>query len=281
MGYQRLANFLNSSAVFPSLVCLTFFGAFFLEVGNAAPIENRTETRLEPRPLRIHVMQVNLTSKTLEPVVAIGNDPDADGPAEAELTNPLKLAEREGLIAAINANAWANLPESPDAEVPKFYAAGGSSNIVGWAVRNGVQRSAPQRSAWSFWIDTKGRGHIDVLGDPIPAKMAVAGFSGLVRNGIILPKEGGAIHPRTALGIDAAGRMLTFVVVDGRKPGTSEGMTLQELAQLMRELGCLDALNLDGGGSSIMIRDGNILNSPCDMTGPRPVPVMIGVRLRR
>ena len=58
-------------------------------------------------------------------------------------------------------------------------------------------------------------------------------------------------------------------------------MTLQELAQLMKELGCLDALNLDGGGSSIMIRDGNILNSPCDMTGPRPVPVMIGVRLRR
>lgn len=254
--------------------------AVFSFCANAAPVETRMETRMEPRPMRIHILQFSLANKALEPVVAIGNDPDGDGPAEAELTSPLKLAEREGLIAAINANAWANLPDSHDAEAPKFYAAGGSSNIVGWAVRQGVQRSSPQRSAWSFWIDPKGRGHIGVIGDPVPAKMAIAGFSGLLKNGALLPKEGGAIHPRTALGLDSTGRLLTFVVVDGRKPGISEGMSLLELAQLMKEIGCHDALNLDGGGSSIMIRDGKILNSPCDVTGPRPVPVMIGVKLR-
>ncbi len=55
-------------------------------------------------------------------------------------------------------------------------------------------------------------------------------------------------------------------------------MSERELAELMKELGCVDSLNLDGGGSTVMIEDEKILNSPSEATGPRPVPVMIGVR---
>ena len=55
---------------------------------------------------------------------------------------------------------------------------------------------------------------------------------------------------RTALGFDAAGRKMWFVVVDGRQAGYSKGITLPELTSLFVELGAVDAINLDGGGSS-------------------------------
>ena len=58
--------------------------------------------------------------------------------------------------------------------------------------------------------------------------------------------------PRTALGIRADGSLL-LVTVNGRNPGISVGMTLEELAELMIELGAVDAMNLDGGGSTTMV----------------------------
>lgn len=67
--------------------------------------------------------------------------------------------------------------------------------------------------------------------------------------------------PRTAVGIKPDG-VWVFVVVDGRQPMLSEGLTLHELAAFMRSLGCVQALNLDGGGSSTMVVEGNIVNSP-------------------
>lgn len=73
-------------------------------------------------------------------------------------------------------------------------------------------------------------------------------------------------HNRTAVGIRADGTVL-LVVVDGRAP-MAAGMSLQELQQVMRWLGCRDALNLDGGGSATFYADlrGNhgVLNYPSD-----------------
>jgi exopolysaccharide biosynthesis protein len=77
-------------------------------------------------------------------------------------------------------------------------------------------------------------------------------------------------HPRTAIGRMADGRLL-LVAVDGRQLGVSYGMTLQELALLMKELGATDAMNLDGGGSTTMVVKGVIQNKPSDATGERPV----------
>jgi len=70
-------------------------------------------------------------------------------------------------------------------------------------------------------------------------------------------------HPRTAVGLRADGTWL-LVVVDGRQAGKSLGMTIAELAGLMESLGCVDALNLDGGGSSTMYLEGRTVNSPSD-----------------
>lgn len=68
-------------------------------------------------------------------------------------------------------------------------------------------------------------------------------------------------QPRTAVGVIDENH-LVFVVVDGRQSGYSEGVTLTELADILIDLGATTAYNLDGGGSSTMYFDGEVINSP-------------------
>jgi exopolysaccharide biosynthesis protein len=77
-------------------------------------------------------------------------------------------------------------------------------------------------------------------------------------------------QPRTMAGLDARGRLL-LVTVDGRRPGVSEGVTLEEGAALMRSLGAVDAINLDGGGSTAMAVQGALVNKPSDSAGERAI----------
>ena len=77
-------------------------------------------------------------------------------------------------------------------------------------------------------------------------------------------------HPRTMIGTSADGT-IWLVTVDGRQPETSVGMSLTELRTLARRLGLVNALNLDGGGSTTMWVQGQVLNKPSDATGPRRV----------
>ena len=67
-------------------------------------------------------------------------------------------------------------------------------------------------------------------------------------------------NPRTAIG-KLAENHYVFVVSDGRT-NKSTGLTLYELANFMKELGCTEAYNLDGGGSSTMYFNGNVINNP-------------------
>lgn len=69
-------------------------------------------------------------------------------------------------------------------------------------------------------------------------------------------------HPRTAVGLKDDGKWV-FVVVDGRFLGCFGGMTMKQLAELMLDLGCIEALNLDGGGSSTLVIDNTVVNEPC------------------
>lgn len=77
-------------------------------------------------------------------------------------------------------------------------------------------------------------------------------------------------HPRTAVGVSRDGNTLFLVTVDGRQEN-SAGMSLPELADLMVSLGVAQGLNLDGGGSTTMVINGEVVNSPSDPTGERPI----------
>ncbi|MGI9165749.1 MAG: phosphodiester glycosidase family protein [Pyrinomonadaceae bacterium] len=77
-------------------------------------------------------------------------------------------------------------------------------------------------------------------------------------------------HPRTAIAKLRSGKLL-LVTVDGRQPGISVGMSLTTLADLLLEFGAVEAINLDGGGSTTMIVHNRVVNRPSDSTGERPV----------
>jgi exopolysaccharide biosynthesis protein len=75
----------------------------------------------------------------------------------------------------------------------------------------------------------------------------------------------GGRNPRSAIGYTADNN-LVLVAVDGRE-GSSIGMTLMELGNFMKSIGCTNAINLDGGGSTVMYVKGNVVNHPAQRGG--------------
>ena len=117
----------------------------------------------------------------------------------------------------------------------------------------------------------------------------IAGVPQLIKNGKIditweQEKSSKAFvetrHPRTAVAKMKDGKFL-MITVDGRQPGVSVGMNLNELAEYLLDLGAVDAMNLDGGGSTTMFLDGRVVNKPSDKEGERKVGDAILVTLRK
>jgi len=119
---------------------------------------------------------------------------------------------------------------------------------------------------------------------------AVGGFPLLVRDSVIVPivdSAGAAsfrgVNPRTAAGYANNGQRVLLVVIDGRQAGYSAGTTTRETAELLRDLGAREAVNLDGGGSTAMVaRDAvsgaiRLVNKPSDAAGERPVANALAV----
>jgi Phosphodiester glycosidase len=86
-------------------------------------------------------------------------------------------------------------------------------------------------------------------------------------------------HPRTAMGYTDRKRLI-ILMVQGRFPGIAEGATLQEEAKILVDLGCVEALNLDGGGSSCMLVNGKETIKPSEKEGQRPVPGVFLIKKR-
>jgi hypothetical protein len=242
-----------------------------------------TETLTDPRPLRIHGLRVDLRDPGHALDVILAPDPDGDGPAEAALTPPTRLTAETNIVAAINANGFAHIGGIRRGGLNPWRT-GDPVRILGWAMNAERTASQPGSSemGWSFWVTADGQARVSRLEPQGAARLAVAGFAPLIVDGRIDAESGGALHPRTAIGVDSTGHRVVMIVVDGRQPGYSEGMSLAELAHLMHSLGCHEALNLDGGGSSILFhRDAShrltIRNRPASLL-PRPLPLMLVVR---
>ncbi|MDP3666187.1 MAG: phosphodiester glycosidase family protein [Sediminibacterium sp.] len=118
-------------------------------------------------------------------------------------------------------------------------------------------------------------------------RTAVGGGPVLVQNGEIqitnneeLKFAGKAIndkHPRTAMGYTADDKLI-LMVIEGRFPGKAEGASLIQEAQMLQQIGCIEALNLDGGGSSCLLINGKQTITPSDKEGQRAVPAVVVIR---
>jgi exopolysaccharide biosynthesis protein len=137
------------------------------------------------------------------------------------------------------------------------------SGAVGFDSDGGVQYRIREGNRWTDdWPEVRSAlaaGHMLLIDGQIESRISAEDYA-------LGREEGhaGLAHPRTAICSSREGK--TFLAtIDGRHPGNAEGMTLNELAQFLQSLGCVDGLNLDGGGSTTMwIRSRGVVNHPSD-----------------
>ena len=119
------------------------------------------------------------------------------------------------------------------------------------------------------------------LGGGAAPAMIIGGWPRILRDGLDVAADAATVegtisrnaearHPRTAVGFSRDSSTLYLFAVDGRSEN-SGGMTLTEMAAVMRRLGAWQAMNLDGGGSTTVVIDGAVVNKPTDATGEREV----------
>ena len=282
-GRSVLAQICVLGLLVVSTGCLTPKGGQSLETRG---VGYRLQELKDPRPNRVHILRVDIAGDKIQLAVVVGVDPDGDGPAETVLTSPLELASDPSVLAFVNTNPWASFPDATGKRNKNWYE-GQPVDISGLAVSRGQIRSPAQPRYPSGWVDSQGR--VFLGGEPSDKTVmeGMAGFHQIVRDGAVVVSPGGPLHPRTAIGVNRDGGVMWLVVVDGRQEQYSEGMSVHELGCLMLDLGCWDALNMDGGGSSIMGLAGadrrlQIMNSPSDriqgVTKIRPLPMILTIR---
>lgn len=86
-------------------------------------------------------------------------------------------------------------------------------------------------------------------------------------------------HPRTAMGYTKDNKII-ILVIQGRSE-SGGGASLTQEAQILKDLGCIEALNLDGGGSSCLLINGKETIKPSDKEGERPVPAVFIIKAKK
>lgn len=177
------------------------------------------------------------------------------------IENPSAIAEDNDAVFAINGDYY-------------------GFRDTGIVIRNGViYRDAGARTGLAFYLD----GRVEVYDETATTAQELldAGVWNTLSFGPAIVEDGAVVdgiesvevdtnfgnhsiqgdQPRTAVGVIDDNHVV-FVVVDGRSPGYSKGVTLTGLADIMLGLGATTAYNLDGGGSSTMYFDGAVVNNP-------------------
>lgn len=250
-----------NSAVFLFLVVL--MGSLTGCVGDPEPLPP-TESRVEPPYLSVPLWEpwgqgieyASISADTHEgPVtlhllrfdperthVSVESRRSRDG--AVRLADPKRLLRESSAVAAVNASPYAT----------ESFHTGGPATISGLSLESGTLVSPSSERLWSFYLtDAGGFGLLPPGSDPpTKAYQGAGGFEPLVVDGS--PRGyPDAEEARTAIGQDAVGRVY-IAVVDGPRRDHSRGATTEELGRWLAWLGLENALNLDGGGSTILLR---------------------------
>ncbi|GHD78353.1 uncharacterized protein DUF2233 [Salinibacterium amurskyense] len=199
----------------------------------------------------------------------------------------VELTDATALRSAFAQNSFGeniiDLTSSIAAEHDAIFAINGDYygfRDTGIVIRNGVAyRDEPARDGLAFSLD----GSVEVYDETTTSadELIADGVWNTLSFGPAIVEDGDVVagienveidtnfgnhsiqgdQPRTAVGV-IDDNHLVFVVVDGRDPGYSAGVTLPELAEIMQSLGATTAYNLDGGGSSTMYFNGSVINQP-------------------
>ncbi len=233
-------------------------------------VEYIRDVREEPRPIIIHIVKIDLSAQGIAFFVT---------PAELEGEHMLAarttsaFLEEFDLQIAINGDFFDPFyATTPFDYYPK---AGDPVRVRGLSASLGDVYTTGYFSSRSYDTLFISAENVASFFRPTTIYNALSGWIMLVQNGVEnVPNRSNSAyfntpHPRSAVALDATGETLILVVVDGRQPNYSEGVTLEEMAHILIEYGATNALNLDGGGSSALVRakangSAHSLNSPID-----------------
>jgi uncharacterized protein YigE (DUF2233 family) len=238
-----------------------------IKVGSWAPIFQGVEfatgeaDAAEPRLQQVRAVRVDLRAPGIE-LFSTPHPSSAPKETVSETTSEFLMHHR--LQVAINAN---------------FYdpcCTPGDKNLLGLAISRGTVVSPPTATGTgskALTITRDNRATVTTTGAGFKVEniwTAVAG-SEIVLAGGVKPQFPATefnktAHPRTAVGVSQDGRYLILLTIDGRQPGYSIGAPIEDVADWLLRFGASEGLNLDGGGSTTLVRaDGEkvvVLNQP-------------------
>jgi hypothetical protein len=272
-------------AVVPILLVALFSAAGLLRASETvtypfAGVSHTDRTETSPRPLRIHVITIELANPTVHFLVT-----PQSGPRDTLIQTTRQFLAAQSAQLAINAHFFTPFPDdgtgtttlvglaaSSATNGPHGHAYAAFERNLGGAFQNDLPAlDLGSDNTATFVLQAAG----DLTGyatdPPVTLYNAVGGNEQLLSDGINVSGTTTfdlTLNPRTAIGI-APGNRLVLLTVDGRQPGVSEGMLTGELADLLAaDYGVTDAINLDGGGSTTLV-----MADPA----PRVVNVPVGV----
>ena len=246
----------------------------------------RRLVRYLPRPMIAHVLTIDTKVKGIAFLVT---PPDVEGEMPLKARTTSQFLQEFGVQIAINGDNFG--PWWSRGPADYYPHVGDPVSPFGFAASQGTVYSTDDIEEVgvrpTLYINR--RNTLSFNHQPNRVHHAISGERMIVLKGKAAPDlDGSGSEPRTSLGVSRNGRYVYIVVVDGRQPFYSEGATLAELAELMIEQGAFMAMNMDGGGSSTMVIEGEngeprILNSPIDHYIPgteRPVGNHLGIYLK-
>lgn len=229
----------------------------------------------KPRPLKVHAIRVDLTAPGVEVLV---NPASPAGGSTFQAAYATEFLQQYHLQVVVSAGAfWPFARRSGTPVAP-----------TGVAISDGVQWSKPVSNLHALAI-TRDR-HVRLTTDQTAlsdAWQAVGGNWITLRGGTNIAESLG-LQPSSVGGHSADGRQLYWLIVDGRQPGWSEGVTASESADLMRSLGATEAIRFDDGSVVTLATAGGwtgarLVNRPSHpyITGvQRPIGSLLGIRAR-
>ncbi len=215
----------------------------------------------------IHIVEITLNAPGLRFLTTPDNG--EEGPRETWCETTREFVKRTGAQVGINGNYFINDGEA-------------HTELLGLAVSNGEVVSPWDKGHAEFAVNISRDNKVTFLrrveGEEgkfrtEPETKLYTVLSGnvmLVKEGRIVPREEGDRHPRTGLGVTSDNKLL-LMIVDGRQPLHSAGMTYHEMAETFLRYGAVNALALDGGGSATLVfadPKPRVVNAPMPMEMP-------------
>lgn len=187
------------------------------------------------------------------------------------------IAKRNDAVAAINAGGFYDANGTGTGRSPYGFIIHDGRFLLGQnSLDEEVNEFVGFNEEGNLIAGTYSKGEIKEMG----VQEGISFGPALIVNGekMITDGDGGwGVGPRTAIGQRKDGTVL-FLVIDGRQPGYSVGATLRDLQNILYEEGAVIAANLDGGSSSTLYLNGNVVNKPADLLGERMIPTAFIVK---